>query len=229
VVVRRLVTIFLSWGIASLAAAGEIGELLWEPGMKAMDGGKLVFPGAAKHGRAAPGAPRVAVIDSGIAPGHPQLAGYVVDAIDFTGEGPEDALGHGTAVALVAAFGDRLPQPEVALLSAKVADRNGRVREPDVIRAIEWAASRGARVVYLRLGFRGTRKEHAALCETIRERWNVLFFASAVNIVPPTEIYPANCRLGNLHATWADPRLRPPVDLAPNEVLGPGMAKLLLE
>ena len=90
-------------------------------------------------------------------------------------------------------------------------------------------ASRGARVVYLRLGFRGTRKEHAALCEAIRERWNVLFFASAVNVVPPTEVYPANCRLGNLHATWADPRARPAVQLAPNEVLGPGMARLVLE
>jgi hypothetical protein len=103
------------------------------------------------------------------------------------------------------------------------------VREGDVIRAIEWAAARGARVVYLRLGFRGGRREHAALCEAIRERWNVLFFASAVNIVPPVEVYPANCRLGNLHATWADPRARPPLELAPNEVLGPGMAKLILE
>ena len=197
--------------------------------MKAMDGRRLVFPGAARHGRAAPDAYRVAVIDSGISPGHPQLAGYVVEAVDFTGEGLEDALGHGTAVALVAAFGDRRPQPEVALLSAKVADRSGRVRESDVIGAIEWAAGRGARVVYLRVGFRGTRSEHAALCETIRQRWNVLFFASAVNIVPPTEVYPANCRVPNLHATWADPRARPPVELAPNEVLGPGMAKLVLE
>jgi len=211
------------------ATAADVGELLWEPGMKAMDGRKLVFPGAPKHGRAAPGATRVAVIDSGVAPGHPQLAGYVVEAVDFTGEGLEDALGHGTSVALVAAFGERLPQPEVALLSAKVAGRHGRVREQDVIRAIDWAASRGARVVYLRLGFRGTRKEHAALCEAIRERWDVLFFASAVNVVPPTEVYPANCRLGNLHATWADPRARPPVQLAPNEVLGPGMARLVLE
>ena len=197
--------------------------------MQAVDARRLAFPGAARQGRAAPDAHRVAVIDSGIAPGHPQLAGYVIEAVDFTGEGLEDTLGHGTAVALVAAFGDRRAQPEVALLSAKVADRSGRVRERDVIRAIEWATSRGARVVYLRLGFRGTRKEHAELCEAIRERWNVLFFASAVNIVPPTEVYPANCRAANLHATWADPRARPALELAPNEVLGPGLAKLVLE
>jgi subtilisin family serine protease len=228
VVVSRAFLLAFLLNVSS-ATAADVGELLWEPGMKAMDGRKLAFPGAPKHGRAAQNAQRVAVIDSGIAPGHPQLDGYVVDAVDFTGEGLEDALGHGTAVALVAAFGERLPQPEVALLSAKVADRNGRVREGDVIRAIEWAAARGARVVYLRLGFRGSRREHAALCEAIRERWNVLFFASAVNIVPPVEVYPANCRLGNLHATWADPRARPPLELAPNEVLGPGMAKLILE
>lgn len=213
----------------SSAQAADIGELLWEPGMQAMDGRRLVFPGAAKNGRAAPDAQRVAVIDSGVAPGHAQLAGYVLEAVDFTGEGLDDALGHGTAVALVAAFGERRAQPEVALLSAKVAGRDGRVRKADVMRAIEWAASRGARVVYLRLGFRGTRKEHAALCEAIRERWDVLFFASAVNIVPPAEIYPANCRVGNLHTTWADPRARPQLRLAPNEVLGPGMATLVVE
>lgn len=224
----RLLSLVLALHLAA-ANAADVGELLWEPGMKATEGSKLVFPGAPKHGKASANALRVAVIDSGVAPGHPQLAGYVLEAVDFTGEGLEDRLGHGTAVALVAAFGDRLPQPEVALLSAKVADGNGRVREQDVIRAIEWAASRGARVAYLRMGFRGTRKEHAALCEAIRQNWQVLFFASAVNIVPPTEVYPANCRLGNLHATWADPRTRPAPELAPNEVLGPGMAKLMLE
>lgn len=138
------------------------------------------------------------------------------------GSAPADAM-------RVAVFGDALPQPAVSVLSAKVARRDGRVRRQDVIRAIEWAASRGARVAYLRLGFRGTRKEHAELCEAIRRNWSVVFFASAVNIVPPTEVYPANCRLGNLHATWADPRTRPAVQLAPNEVLGPGMARLVLE
>lgn len=197
--------------------------------MRAMPAHSLVFPGAPKNGRAPAGAPRVAVIDSGIAPGHAQLAGYVVDSADFTGEGLDDALGHGTAVALVALFGDRQPEPAVALLSAKVVSRDGAVREADVIRAIEWAASRGARVVYLRLGFRGTRKEHAALCESVRRNWSVLFFASAVNQVPPAEVYPANCRLGNLHPTWIDPRTRPAVQLAPNEVLGPGMARLVIE
>ena len=135
------------------------------------------------------GALRVAVIDFGVAPGH----------------------------------------PAVSVLSAKVVRRDGQVHKDDVIRAIEWAASRGAAVVYLRLGFRGTRREHAELCEAIRRNWSVLFFASAVNIVPPIEVYPANCRLGNLHATWADPRARPALELAPNEVLGPGMARLVLE
>ncbi len=134
----------------------------------------------------------------------PQLAGYVAETADFTGEGPEDVLGHGTALALIAVFQDR--NYPVSLLSAKVADRNGRVREQDVIAAIDWAVKRGARVVNLTLGFQGVKRQYRGLCEAIARHWNVLFFASAGNFARPTEVYPANCRLGNLHATWTDPR-----------------------
>ena len=44
----------------------------------------------------------VAVIDSGVDPSHPQLAGHVLPGADFLdpgGEGAPDCVGHGTAVA----------------------------------------------------------------------------------------------------------------------------------
>lgn len=52
------VLLFASLLCLSSAKAADVGELLWEPGMKAMPGSKLAFPGAPKHGQAAAGAQR---------------------------------------------------------------------------------------------------------------------------------------------------------------------------
>jgi type VII secretion-associated serine protease mycosin len=55
---------------------------------------------------------RVAVIDSGVHRGHPQLRGRVADGADFLDPGPDgtlDCVGHGTAVASLIAAG---PPPE---------------------------------------------------------------------------------------------------------------------
>jgi len=195
--------------LVALHARAE-GQLFWEAGFEpakyagVAQGRQVVYPGAPSGGRAAAGAIPIALIDSGVALRHPQLAGYVAEAADFTGEGPEDFIGHGTALGLIAIFGNN--DNQFSLLSAKVADRQGRVREQDVIAAIDWAVKRGARVVNLSLGFRGVKSEYRALCDTLRYHWNVLFFASAGNFPRPTEVYPANCRLWNLHITWTDPR-----------------------
>ena len=186
------------------------GQLFWEAGFEpakyagVAQGRRVVYPGAPSGGRAAAGAIPIAIIDSGVATRHPQLSGFVADAVDFTGEGLDDVVGHGTALALIAIFQNR--EAQYSLLSAKVADRQGQVREKDVIDAIDWAVKRGARAVRLSLGFQGNKHEYRALCDTLRYHWNVLFFASAGNFPRPTEVYPANCRLWNLHVTWTDPR-----------------------
>jgi len=186
--------------------------LFWDPWMdrakyaQVAQGRQIVYPGVPEGGRASTRATPIALLDSGVATAHPQLAGYIAGAADFTGEGPEDTLGHGTALALIAVFGAR--DMEVSILSAKVADRAGRVREKDVIAGIDWAVARGARVVNLSLGFPGRRAQYRALCETIARHWSVVFFASAGYYERPTEVYPANCRLGNLHVTW-NPQPRP--------------------
>jgi len=195
--------------LAASQACAE-GQLFWEAGFEpakyaaVAQGRRVVYPGAPSGGRAAADALPIAIIDSGVAMRHPQLSGYVAEAVDFTGEGLDDVVGHGTALGLLAVFGDK--NLSVSLLSAKVADRNGRVREQDVIQAIDWAVKRGARAVRLSLGFQGSKHEYRALCDTLRYHWNVLFFASAGNFPRPTEVYPANCRLWNLHVTWTDPR-----------------------
>lgn len=184
--------------------AGAQGILVWEPGLapERLAGKQVTYPGVAVLGPAS-NAVTIGIIDSGISPKHPQLAAYLTAARDFTGEGLEDVLGHGTALGLIAVFDQ--PDARIKVVSAKVAERTGAVREQALIDAIDWSVQRGAVAVHIGASFQGTRRRYAALCEAIARHWNVTFFAAVGTYSPPREQYPANCRLGNLHAVWADP------------------------
>ena len=103
---------------------------------------------------------KVAVLDSGVDADHPDLAGKVVAAQNFT-DGAEDALdhtGHGTHVASTvagtgAAGGGRFKgvAPGATILDGKVCVING-CAESAIIAGMQWAAEQGARVVNLSLG-----------------------------------------------------------------------------
>ncbi|GAB3882442.1 hypothetical protein GCM10029964_040200 [Kibdelosporangium lantanae] len=102
----------------------------------------------------------VAVLDSGIDATHPDLAGKVVQAKDFTGTGDTvDDSGHGTHVASIitgtgAASGGKYKgvAPDVRLAVGKVtADGGGQM--DDVIAGMRWASTEvGAKVVNMSLG-----------------------------------------------------------------------------
>jgi subtilisin family serine protease len=100
---------------------------------------------------------RVAVIDSGIDAGHPELQGKIVEARSFVRGSPVDRLGHGTFVAgEIAAALDGHGIVGIAfsaeLLIAKVVDEDGTVA-PDVeAEAIRWAVDSGADVINLSIG-----------------------------------------------------------------------------
>ncbi|MGY0234441.1 S8 family peptidase [Longispora urticae] len=99
---------------------------------------------------------RVAVLDTGYDAGHPDLAGRVTAARDFTADpaGPVDGHGHGTHVAgIVAGTHQGFPgvAPGVDLLVGKVCDNAGSCQDSAVIAGMEWAAAQGARVVNLSL------------------------------------------------------------------------------
>ena len=156
--------------------------------------------------------PHRAIIDSGVMNHHPQLRGLVAAERDFTGEGPEDRIGHGTVVALIAVasqyrVAQPLPasfsEPRISLLSAKVADSQGRIKKQHVIEAIRWAAEQGARVVNLSLGFRGRPDQHRDLCAAISDCEEVFFVAAAGNFGPSVTLYPAGCAAGNLISVGA--------------------------
>lgn len=101
----------------------------------------------------------VAVIDSGVDTGHPELAKKVLGAKSFVGgSAREDTLGHGTFVAgLIAAgvdndIGIAGLAPSAQLLVAKVVTRDRAIPVEAEAKAIRWAVENGARVINMSLG-----------------------------------------------------------------------------
>ncbi|MEU4480475.1 S8 family serine peptidase [Micromonospora sp. NPDC023966] len=103
---------------------------------------------------------RVAVLDTGVDATHPDLAGRIAEAQDFTGGGStRDGHGHGTHVAATiagsGAASDGLRKgvaPGARLLIGKVLDDGGSGYDSGIIAGMEWAAHSGAKVVSMSLG-----------------------------------------------------------------------------
>ena len=103
----------------------------------------------------------VAVIDSGVDAGHPDLAPNVLPGHDYVAgdEDPADENGHGTHVAgtIAAERGNGLGVAGIAdnaakVLPIRVLDSAGSGRVSDVIQAYAYAFQHGAKVVNLSLG-----------------------------------------------------------------------------
>jgi subtilisin family serine protease len=101
---------------------------------------------------------RVAVIDSGVELGHPELKNRIVAHRSFVGGTVADTIGHGTFVAgEIAAIADNSTgiaglAPPARLIVAKVVRDDGTIPPRAEARAIRWAAQEGARVINLSLG-----------------------------------------------------------------------------
>ncbi|MFE9694452.1 S8 family serine peptidase [Micromonospora sp. NPDC005806] len=103
----------------------------------------------------------VAVLDTGIDPNHPDVAGNLVEQVDFTGNprGARDGHGHGTHVAATilgtGAASNGLRKgvaPGAKLRVGKVLDDGGSGSNSSIIAGMEWAAHSGAKVVNMSLG-----------------------------------------------------------------------------
>ncbi|WP_239164108.1 S8 family serine peptidase [Actinoplanes palleronii] len=94
----------------------------------------------------------IAVLDTGIDAGHPDLAGRITAAEDFSGSGNTvDHFGHGTHVASIAA-GAQGVAPGARLLVGKVLDDSGSGYESGIIAGMQWAVDSGAKVINMSLG-----------------------------------------------------------------------------
>lgn len=116
---------------------------------------------------------RIAIVDTGLDADHPDFEGRVMATADFTGEGPEDAHGHGTHCASIAAGSGaasngryRGAAPEALIYAAKVLKANGEGMMSDVMAGVEWAVDQGVQVISLSLGGAGPCNGQDALCET---------------------------------------------------------------
>ena len=101
----------------------------------------------------------VAIVDTGIDAGHPDLAGRIVPGFDFVDEDldPQDGHGHGTHVAGTAAAGLDGGgvvgvAPRAAVMPLRVLDASGNGSSADVAAAFAYAGDRGVRVVNASLG-----------------------------------------------------------------------------
>jgi subtilisin family serine protease len=99
---------------------------------------------------------RVAVLDTGIDPDHPDVVGRVAAMENFTADpGPRDGHGHGTHVAAtIAGSGEKYTgvAPEAELVVGKVLNDYGGGQESEVIAGMEWAVAQRARIVNMSLG-----------------------------------------------------------------------------
>ena len=101
----------------------------------------------------------VAVVDTGVATDHPDLAGNIVAGYDVIDPktAPYDENGHGTHVAgIIAAVANNKRgvaglAPQAAIMPVRVLDRSGSGATDDVARGVTWAADRGAKVINLSL------------------------------------------------------------------------------
>ncbi|MBM3724164.1 MAG: hypothetical protein FJW40_01885 [Acidobacteria bacterium] len=122
--------------------------------------------------------PLIAIVDSGIHPGHPHV-GEIEAAETFTGGTWLDGIGHGTAVAgLIEEW-----SPGSRLLIAKVFDRQLVTSIDTLERALHWCFARGARFINLSLGT--SNPEHRPRFEALLAAASGPVFAPAMTPAGP--------------------------------------------
>jgi subtilisin family serine protease len=125
----------------------------------------------------------VAVIDSGIDTAHPEIEGLVAQSFDPLSSG-EPPHGHGTAMAGAIIAHDRLTgiSPAAHILAIRAFDASGAATEGTtltLLRSIDWAVARGARVI--NMSFAGPSDPEIARALAAARKKGVVLVAAAGN------------------------------------------------
>lgn len=139
---------------------------------------------------------KVAVVDTGVDPEHPDLSGKIVAAKDFTGTRYQDDVGHGTHVAGIIAGAGTLYRgvaPDVQIIAARVLTRWGGYTD-DVLAGISWAVDQGAKVINLSLGGPGSPSDVLSMeCNTLMSEGIVVCVAAGNSGPEPGTIDSPGC------------------------------------
>ncbi|MEU6844028.1 S8 family serine peptidase [Streptomyces sp. NPDC046716] len=137
---------------------------------------------------------KVAVVDTGVYADHPDLAGKVVAAKNFSTSADDlDHQGHGTHVAsTIAGSGAKSGgkykgvAPGASIIAAKVLDDTGSGADSDIIAGIDWSVAQGADIVNMSLGGTDTPDTDPleATVDHYSESDGVLFAVAAGNEGP---------------------------------------------
>lgn len=137
----------------------------------------------------------VAVLDTGVDAGHPDLAGRILPGYDATRRragGTSDPNGHGTHVAGSIAGAGAVSgiAPNSRILPVRVMNANGGGNTGDIVAGIVWAVNHGANVINMSLGSRDSDKAEEAAIRWARNR-GVVVVAAVGNDGGKRTMYPA--------------------------------------
>jgi Subtilase family/IPT/TIG domain len=167
-----------------------------------------VYPGAYLAGETPPNGPAIAVVDTGVDTPHPDLASSL-DTADSatctsdtgvcTSSSAMDDQGHGTHVAGIASartnngIGVAGLSFNSPIIPVKVLDSTGEGTDADVAAGINWAVSKGAKVINLSLGGYGSYP--TTLCTSVANAVSsgVVVVAAAGNDGITDPHYPSAC------------------------------------
>jgi thermitase len=151
----------------------------------------------------------IAVVDTGVDLGHPDLSSRLVAGTDIVGSngdcpaGPQDENGHGTHVAGIAGavtnngIGVAGVAPDAQIMPVRVLDSEGSGSSDDIVKGIRWATDHGANVINLSLGELPVVGQLQAINQDIEDAvtyaWDrgALVVAAAGNETFPLCSYPA--------------------------------------
>lgn len=173
--------------------------------------GKLNLPRA--HELAKGNSILVAVIDSGIDPTHPELAGAIADSFNPAGgDGAPHSHGTGIAGGIVAKSRLTGVAPRARILAVRAFDPTDTGAEGttfNILKGLEWASGKGARVI--NMSFAGPRDPIMTRALAAAHKKGIVLIAAAGNAGPKSPpLFPAaDANVIAVTATDAQDRLFP--------------------